>query len=42
MIFAEPMMHALTCSVVLIRSWSAAPAGTGYFSQHHLNLKISP
>lgn len=40
MIFAEP--HALIWSGVLIRSLSAAPAVIGYFSHHHLKLKISP
>lgn len=42
MIFAEPVLHALTWSSVLIGNLLAAAAMAGYFWRQHVNLKISP
>jgi len=42
MVFAEPVLHALTWSSVLIGNLLAAAVMAGYFWRRHRNLKISP
>jgi len=42
MIFAEPVLHALTWASVLMGNLLAAAAMAGYFWCQHVNLKISP
>jgi hypothetical protein len=42
MIFAGPVLQALTWTSVLIGNLLAAAVMAGYFWRHHLNLKISP
>jgi hypothetical protein len=42
LIFAEPVLRALTWSSVLIGNLLAAAVMAGYFWRHHANLKISP
>ena len=42
LVFAEPVLHALTWSSVLIGNLLAAAVMAGYFWRRHRNLKISP
>ncbi len=41
-LFAEPILHALTWSAVLMGNLLAAAAMGLYFWRHHLNLSIEP
>jgi hypothetical protein len=41
-LFAEPILHALTWSAVLMGNLLAAAAMGVYFWRHHLNLSIEP
>lgn len=42
LVFAEPVLRALTWSSVLIGNLLAAAVMAGYFWRHHANLEISP
>jgi hypothetical protein len=42
LIFAEPVLRALTWSSVLIGNLLASAVMAGYFWRHHGSLKISP
>jgi hypothetical protein len=41
-VFAEPVLHALTWSAILVGNLLAAGAMAGYFWQHHPGLIIRP